>query len=163
MSKVVYLAGNNAGASTAEIFSWRDLATKALNDAGIDTASPLRGKTWLRDNYATVPDGDITERMQLLDVPEIDVLLTATPQAIYARDMADVRACDAVLTCIDYHGFGTPYELGVAAVLGKPIVLVTQNPAIANHPFVKGSAMIVVPNLGYGVTAIIGLLGPFNV
>jgi nucleoside 2-deoxyribosyltransferase len=55
--------------------------------------------------------------------------------------------------------YGTMWEVGASYVLGKPVVIVTDDPVITQHPLFGGAvAMWVVDNLDEALDKIISLL-----
>jgi len=138
----VYLAGSIS--SGAEHLNWRDLAAGVLKDAGITVLSPLRFQS--PDNFthgglhdATVPDGFMVK-----------------------VDLADVRKADAILL-VYWKGFGrqsvgTWAEFGVAMELGTPVVVVTDDPNVADHPFIRCGAAAITNTVEEGLEWIIKML-----
>jgi len=62
---------------------------------------------------AHVADPDVLEREQ--DTP---------PRAVFERDVAWVRACDAMIAEVSTPSLGVGYEYGLAVQLGKPVLCV---------------------------------------
>ena len=69
-------------------------------------------------------------------------------------DMMDVRRADVLLVVFwkqERQSLGTWMEMGAAAVLGKPIVLVTNDPLVADHPFIHRFASVVCKTVEEGI------------
>ncbi len=111
----VYLSGCIAGFTYDEANVWRETVTDVFAKVGIATLNPLRRRLFY---HADDEDG-------------------VTPAAIVQRDVADVRDSDILLIVWSHPSIGTACELWEAYREGKPIILVTQNNTIRNHPWVR--------------------------
>lgn len=49
-----------------------------------------------------------------------------SPQEVYARDTAWIRACDALIAEVSVPSHGVGYEIGFALEMGKPVLAVYQ-------------------------------------
>ncbi|MBI4759697.1 MAG: nucleoside 2-deoxyribosyltransferase [Chloroflexota bacterium] len=49
-----------------------------------------------------------------------------SPQEVYARDTAWIRACDALIAEVSVPSHGVGYEIGFALGMGKPVLAVYQ-------------------------------------
>lgn len=139
--KTVYLAGPISGQSYNEATDWRDLAKDFLEAADIEVRTPMRDKLHL----------SASEELPRQDASRV---LCRAP-SIVARDFNDLRAADLVLAnLLDTRriSIGTLVELGYAAALGKPVVVVLSltDPAYT-HPFVLETAAAVVETLEEGL------------
>src|SRR5689334_10236156 len=83
MSSLVYLAGPISGTTFAESTDWRASAAARLNHSGIDAASPMRCKSYLKTESVVKQTYD--------DHP------LSTQHGIMERDRFDVERCDAIL------------------------------------------------------------------
>jgi nucleoside 2-deoxyribosyltransferase len=113
MKKVptVYLAGPIEGCTDEEIFIWRNEAKDLLFD-GVRGISPTR--------------------MELLD-----------PSAVITQNYMDIKTCDVVLAylpkCISDRrcSYGTICEVAWAYSHQTPVVIVSDDPYIHEHPVLK--------------------------
>lgn len=124
----IYLAGPISGCTYGEANDWRDEVSRDLRDvaAHIRGVSPLRCEPLHGERYK----------------PEYADARFGTPSAIAAKNKEDVRRCDAVLAYLpadEPASVGTLQEIGWAAGLGKPIVLVTDNGRVRNNPVIKAT------------------------
>jgi nucleoside 2-deoxyribosyltransferase len=104
----VYLCGPITGVHRDHI--WRDVATGWLRDRGIQTLNPLRGKK---------PEALSDQGMGYEGVP--------ASVEMADRDKMDVEQADLIFAHFPYmpprQSIGSLMELGIAANMGKPIVL----------------------------------------
>jgi nucleoside 2-deoxyribosyltransferase len=113
MKKVptVYLAGPIEGCTEDEITLWRNEAANLLSD-GIRSISPTR--------------------MELVN-----------PSAVITQNYMDIKTCDVVLAylpkCISDRrcSYGTVCELAWAYADQAPVVIVSDDPYIHEHPVLK--------------------------
>ena len=71
-------------------------------------------------------------------------------QAMFARDVYDVRTCDILLACFvgaDQVSAGTMFEMGLAWGLGKYVVVVMEDDNPHKHIFVTQAAAVVFTDL----------------
>ena len=127
--------------------NWRKLASDVLHDHGITSVDPIRFQS--PSNFSE------------------DGLADSTVPASFMTnvDLADVRSCDALL--IVYwaprngstarKSVGTWVEFGVASHLHKPIFVVTDDPAVRDHPFVRTLAAQVFDRVEPALNAILRL------
>ena len=107
----VYLAGPMEGCSDDEMLVWRKAATLSLNE-GIKAVSPVR----------------------------IDSIFTT---AIITQNQYDVRECDVTLAylpkCISDRrcSYGTICEIAWAHAQNKPVVIVSDDPYVHDHPVIQ--------------------------
>lgn len=144
---LVYLAGPIGGLAYSEANDWREQAAEHLNFVGIETASPLRFKTFLK-----------TE-VKIQDHYKTNVL--ATPKAIYTRDKWDVSRSDVILVNLvgaDRVSIGTVEEIGWADMLNKPIVIAMEEGNIHQHAMIIESAGYIVPTLAQALGVVEALL-----
>lgn len=147
----VYLAGPILGHTEGDAKDWRD----EVNDHmpyGIQGISPLRCE----------PSIDGTYKASYADAK------FGTPQAIAAKNAMDVRRADAVLAylpqkLIDAQGIsiGTIWEIGYAAALNKPIIIVSDSAKVGNHPVLKGSGAWILFSLEEAVELLTGLFSDY--
>lgn len=141
----VYLAGPIAGCTESEANDWRDMIFDQLQDVGIIGVSPLRCEPIHGPLYGTgYPD----ERF-------------GTARAIASKNLLDVTRCDLTVCYFPSNKVlskGTLIELAWAHALGKPTILVTEDPSLIEHPVVQANASWVVPTLEDAVDIIVGVL-----
>jgi len=133
----VYLSGKiSPGASSTY---YRSKVTKTFRDAGFHTLDPMRGKIkhgkW----------GDLN------------------PSELVQRDLQDVKRATVVLSVIMTDGrkqsFGTPCEIMFAHTQQVPVVLVTDDKTLQNHPWVRYLCSRVFDNIDNAVNYIIDYYG----
>lgn len=116
----VYLAGTIT--RDPKHLGWREELAARFERLGHTALSPMRGK----------------------DAKDLDALglTSAVPTSLFVeRDLQDIATCDVIFMA--YHkdcprqSVGTWAELGIATTLGKPVILWTDDPVVAAHPFVK--------------------------
>jgi len=71
---------------------------------------------------AMLADGHIvpTARLADTDVRELETIVS--PEDVYARDVAWIRAADVLVAEISTPSHGVGYEIGLALGLGKPVL-----------------------------------------
>jgi nucleoside 2-deoxyribosyltransferase len=115
MEFLVYLAGPIKGLGYTDSNSWREYVIDKL-PPHIHGVNPLRYKSYLKDEQ------------HIKDSYNDHVF--STGRGITARDLHDVKRCDAVLA--NFLGtktvsIGTCMEIGAATILGKPIIGVMEH------------------------------------
>lgn len=159
--KTVYLGGPIAGTSYEEATDWREEVASLL-PPGIVAINPMRMKEWA-SKYKRIP----RDYTSLASTKEKDYLLTGEPHAIAARDFYDVANADMVLAYLPRHlserrpSFGTLVEIGWATAQRVPVVLVTEDKRLVDHPLVRTHVGWIVPDLDVGVQAVVSVLAPF--
>lgn len=150
--KTVYLAGPIAGTTEGEAKRWRIDAAKYLCQYGIIGISPLRNEPAKNGGYATA-ENFAKDHTNL------------ESRAIAAKNWFDVKNCDMILVYLPYipgrASYGTVWEIGAGYALGKDIVLVSNDPAIINHPDIALSAGWIYENLYEGLSTVVQILGPY--
>ena len=107
----VYLAGPMEGCSDDEMLVWRRAATLSFNE-GIKAISPVR----IDSKFTTAI---ITQNQY--DVRECDVTLAYLPKSI------SDRRCS----------YGTICEIAWAHAQNKPVVIVSDDPYVHDHPVIQ--------------------------
>lgn len=107
----VYLAGPIEGCSDDEMVVWRKAATMSFDD-GIRAISPVR----MDSNFTTAI---ITQNQY--DVRECDVTLAYLPKSITDRRCS----------------YGTICEIAWAHAQNKPVVIVSDDPYVHDHPVIQ--------------------------
>ena len=107
----VYLAGPMEGCSDDEMLVWRRAATLSFNE-GIKAISPVRIDS--KFTTAIIPQNQY-------DVKECDVTLAYLPKSI------SDRRCS----------YGTICEIAWAHAQNKPVVIVSDDPYVHDHPVIQ--------------------------
>lgn len=155
MSKIyVYLAGPITGCTNGEANDWRlhmSIRLGQCSDQQIVGVSPLRCEPIVGDIYA----------------PEYDDNQFGHPQVIAAKNKEDVRRCDitfAYMPAENPASVGTLQEIGWAAGLAKPIILVTDNGYVRDNAVIKATVPWRFKQSDDGFTKAIEVIGGiFNV
>lgn len=144
----VYLAGPIGGCDKLEANEWRHVAETYLWQFGIRGISPLRCEPLVGARYTNAnPD------------PKF-----GTARAIASKNLADVRMCDITLVYLPRvlnerkPSYGSICEIAWAHALGKPTILVSDDPAIVEHPVIQANAGWIVDNLHDGLEIAVGIL-----
>ncbi len=152
MKKTVYLAGPIMNCTREEANDWRLDFAKRLAFDDIRGVSPLRCEPLVGERYT----------MQYPD-PKF-----GTARAIGAKNVFDVRSCDMVLVYLPIpqqfgrQSYGSIVELAWAHMLGKPTILVTNDPYVRDHPVIDACAGWMLNNLDDALEVIVGVLGGYT-
>ncbi len=138
--KTIYLSGNIAGIDAEEAVERFNRNSKILSELdlcgeSIRILNPLRGKIV----YPRV-DGTASKTGSTFAYYE--------PNEITHRDLWDIMSADIVVADITNSSLGVGAELGVAWYLRKPIVVVTDNADVREHPFIQTFALKIVNTIG---------------
>jgi len=150
-NRTVYLAGPIRGCTYKGCTEWRKEVTKNLAAYGITCFSPLRGRTYLKD------DEVIKEAY-----PDYAV---STAKAIVSRDRFDCLNSSLLFVNLlgagDKASLGTMFEIAWASLQHKPIVLVMEaENNIHVHPFVTELCTFWASNLDEGCKLVRHILLP---
>lgn len=150
--KTVYLAGPIAGTTEAEAKTWRNDATKFLSIYGIRGVTPLR-------NEPPEPEGGYATAAGWANKSDEE------SRRVAAKNWFDVQNCDMIFVNLPHTpgraSYGTVWEIGAGFALGKQTVLVSNDPAIVNHPDIDLSVGWKYENLEEGLALIVQILGPY--
>ncbi len=160
MMRYVYLAGPIAGCSYKEATNWREAVVEDFAP-GIVGVSPMR----LRD---FVP-GLLGNRgiRQHNEIAEYDFLVSGETHAIATRDFFDVSHADMVLAYLPkelnerYRSWGTSIEIGWSIAQRVPVVVVSTDKSLTEHPLVRGHVGWIVPDLGMAAAVVNSVLGAY--
>ena len=150
--RTVYLAGPILGCDKEEANDWRIDVANHLSDYDIRGVSPLRCEPLVGERYG----------MEYTD-PKF-----GTARAIGAKNIFDVRSCDMSLIYLPtppegrHQSYGTIVELAWAHMLGKPTILVSDDPVIREHAVISACAGWVLTDLEEAMQVIIGVLGGYT-
>lgn len=148
MEKKVYLAGAITGLSYGNATTWREEVKLKLNDFGIKSFSPMRGKSYL------------SKEDKLSDTYNNHTMSSIV--GINVRDFNDVKTSDAILVNLlntTKVSIGTVMEIAWARAFQIPVVIVMENENVHNHGMLT-FGNIITNNIDDGVSAIIQLLNP---
>ena len=145
----VYMCGPITGLTLEEAVALRAPAITALNDAGIECLTPMRGNI-------SAPELR-TDRIAAKGYTNV----IATDKAIVNRDRNDVMTCDVMLA--DFRGakrvsIGSCVEFGWADAHRVPIVTVMDKDNPHDHGFIHQLSTYVVEDMDDAVDLIITLL-----
>lgn len=149
MSPVVYLAGPIYNMTVAGANDWRAETAARLRASGINAISPLRCE----------PPGLDGVYLGSYDDPKFGHL-----KAIASKNMFDTKKADIVLAYMprelnpDWPSVGTIIEIALAKGWGIPVILVTDEPKLLDHPLIRECAGWTLPSLNEACELIEGLL-----
>jgi nucleoside 2-deoxyribosyltransferase len=126
MSIYIYLAGPITGCTDGEANDWRSTLSADLESMGFVGVSPLRCEPIVGDIYQ----------------PEYDDNQFGHPQVIAAKNKEDVRRCDLTFAYLPSEhpaSVGTLQEIGWAAGMDKPIILLTDNDYVRENAVIKAT------------------------
>jgi nucleoside 2-deoxyribosyltransferase len=152
MKKYIYLAGPIAGLTEEEATTWRNDVDLMLPD-NIVGISPLRCEP-LRPGMVYTDDG-ATDKMW------------SDPRAINAKNWLDTESADLVLAYLPKEmndrrpSIGTIIEIGWSIGLKKPLIVVSDDEQIMDHPLIECNAAWRFKTLDEAIEVIIGLFGDY--
>lgn len=150
MKKFIYLAGPICGCDSGEANDWRTYVSDQLRD-NIIGVSPLRREPMVGKVYPLSSDD-----------PKFN-----TVRAIKAKNELDTRSCDLVLAYLPKHmndkrpSYGTIVEMAWAYMLGKPVMLVTDDPYLKEHPLTSSISSWILEDLDQAVDTINETMGVY--
>ena len=152
MKKYIYLAGPIAGLTEEEGTSWRKEVDLMLPD-NIIGISPLRCEP-------------VQPGMRYDDPGAVDKLWS-DPRSINAKNWLDTESSDLVLAYLpkQYNdrrpSIGTLIEIGWTIGLNKPLIVVSDDNQMLDHPLIECNAAWRLNELDDAVEVIIGLFGDY--
>ena len=152
MKKYIYLAGPIAGCTQEEATEWRDHICTFF-PYGIVGISPLRCEPLKEGMTYTEPGA--TEKKW------------SDPRAIATKNWLDTESCDLVLAYLPKAlnerrpSYGTTIEIGWAIGLRKPLIVVSDDDYLMNHPLIKHNASWRFDNLEDAADVIVGLFSDY--
>lgn len=152
MKKYIYLAGPIAGLTEEEATTWRHDVNFMLPD-NIIGISPLRCEPVKPGMTYTTP-GAVDK-------------MWSDPRAINAKNWLDTESSDLVLAYLPKQmndrrpSIGTIIEIGWTLGLKKPLIVVSDDKQLLNHPLIECNAAWRLDNLDDAVEVIIGLFGDY--
>ena len=152
MKKYIYLAGPIAGLTDVEATEWRGWVKERLR-YGIVGISPLRCEP-LKEGMVYTDDG-ATDPMW------------SDARAINAKNWLDTESSDLVLAYLPKEmndrrpSIGTIIEIGWSIGLRKPLIVVSDDEYLMEHPLIQRNASWRLENLEDAVEVITGLFGDY--
>ena len=152
MKKFVYLAGPIAGLTEHEATEWR-LEVRDLLPYNVIGISPLRCEPLEAGKVYTDPGA--TDK------------IWSDPRAINAKNWLDTESADLVLAYLPKEmndrrpSIGTIIEIGWSIGLKKPLIVVSDDKQIMEHPLIECNAAWRLDELDDAVEVIIGLFGDY--
>lgn len=147
-----YLVGPIAGCDSGEAKDWRAWVTNVIAEFGVKGISPLRCEPLITEHYELSYED-----------PRF-----GTANAIAAKNEYDTRACDIVFAYLPRElnerrpSYGSVIELAWAHMLGKQVILVTDDPYMLSHPLVQAVTSWRVETLQEGVDIIEGIFSDYG-
>ena len=152
MKKYIYLAGPIAGCTETEATEWRDHVCTFFPH-GIVGISPLRCEPLKKG--LTYTDEGATPKMW------------SDPRAIATKNWLDTESADLVLSYLPKEmndrrpSIGTIIEIGWAIGLRKPLIVVSDDDYVLEHPLIQRNASWRFDNLDDAVEVITGLFSDY--
>jgi len=152
MKKYIYLAGPIAGCTEKEATEWREYICTFF-PYGIVGISPLRCEP-LKDGMTYTEPGATEKKW-------------SDPRAIATKNWLDTESCDLVLAYLPKAlnerrpSYGTTIEIGWAIGLRKPLIVVSDDDYLMNHPLIKHNASWRFDNLEDAADVIVGLFSDY--
>jgi len=150
--KFIYLAGPIAGCTQEEANEWREYVRSMLPHA-IVGISPLRCEP-LKEGMTYTEEGASPK-------------MWSDPRAIATKNWLDTESCDLVLAYLPKElnekrpSYGTVIEIGWAIGLRKPLIVVSDDKYLMEHPLIKHNASWRLDSLDDAVEVINGLFGEY--
>ena len=150
--KFIYLAGPIAGCTQEEANEWREYVRSMLPHA-IVGISPLRCEP-LKEGMTYTEEGASPK-------------MWSDPRAIATKNWLDTESCDLVLAYLPKElnekrpSYGTVIEIGWAIGLRKPLIVVSDDKQLMDHPLIKHNASWRLDSLDDAVEVINGLFGEY--
>ena len=147
--KYIYLAGPIAQCTQGEANTWREYLSEEFHH-NIIGISPLRCEPLHGETYG--PGND----------PRYN-----SPGAIAAKNWYDVETCDLILAYLPRElnerrpSYGTVIEIGWAIGLRKPIIVVTDDDYLSEHPLIKAKSNWIFDNFNDALDVIHGLFDDY--
>lgn len=121
----VYISGGIAGLNPKEVIEYFNTLELRLQELGLETLSPIRGKKL---------DTEVAQKYE--------------PNEIVTRDENDIKHSDLMIAFPSEKSIGTHMEIYLARkVCDIPVIVVTTNPHIANHYWIRHFASKIVPSM----------------
>lgn len=130
----LYLCGSIGTVNIDEHLSWRKQVALHLSDQVI--LDPLRYQDPLHFTDGGLHDAKVPDSF------------------FVSADVLEIRRADILFVVFwkqARQSVGTFMEMGMAAAAGKPIILVTDDPQVADHPFVGRYAAVVCSTVEEGI------------
>ena len=146
------MAGPITACTESEAKDWRKYVASQLPE-GIVGVSPLRCEPKISGRY-----------LEVYDDPKF-----GTASAISGKNWFDTRNADIVLVYLPKESrlekglsIGTMFEIGWASCLNKPIIVVTDDEKIRDHPLMQRNVNWILPTFEEALEVIEGLLSVYR-
>lgn len=152
MKKYIYLAGPIAGLNESEATTWRNYVNDRL-PYGVVGISPLRCEP-LNEGMHYTEEGASPK-------------LWSDPRAISSKNWLDTESSDLVLAYLPKEmnerrpSIGTIIEIGWTIGLKKPLIVVSDDDQILEHPLIQCNASWRLDNLDDAIEVITGLFSDY--
>lgn len=162
MTVNVYLAGPINGCTKKEANEWRNKFIKRLRKIGIAGVSPLRCEPLKGAKRYGGCETDGKPVNETYSDPRFGV-----PKAIRSKNSVDVHTCDVTVVYLPREAnerrpsYGTIVEIGWATEAGKPVILVSDDPAVYGHPVIAESVQWNVRTLDEAFDILNGVYGVY--
>jgi len=150
--RYIYLAGPITDCNVAEAKDWRADISERLTHLGVVGVSPLRCEPLVTGTYQATYDNR----------------MFGTAAAISGKNWFDTNRADIVLVYLPKSArlkkglsIGTMFEVGWASALHKPIIVVTDDEKIQNHPLMQRHVNWILPNFEEALEVIEGILSVY--
>lgn len=130
MNKVIYLGGNIGAFKGEEVIAKFDAGKKALEALGYTVLSPLRGKNLTSKDKIELGNYEYE------------------PNEIVDRDLNDIRQADIAIAMEEEPSIGTSMEILYARCVRQiPVIVVSSNPVVQKHYWIRYFASKIVPDI----------------
>lgn len=169
MKKFIYLAGPILDCTEGEANDWRKTVAEALAPHGLVGISPLRCEPLHGERYlANYPDPKFGTSKAIAaknkyDVATCDLVFAYLPKT-FIKDMSLATEHVQVGALQKRGSIGTILEIGWASSQqhSKPVILITDDEFIINHPVMAACNGWCLPTLDDGIEVAIGLLAGYT-
>lgn len=178
---MIYLAGPILGNTESQAKGWRQVVDDQLQVHGITGISPLRCEPIVGDTYAeSYADPCFGTARAILsknfvDLRECNATLAYFPKLPPNEELREIalrveqngnpqdgdRLRQLAEKLVGNRSMGTIGEISWAKALGKPLIVVSEDPFISGHPFGKEQPDWLLGSLDEAVRLIIGIYGAY--
>lgn len=137
--RVVYIGGNINNIKAKDVIERFNTAKKELESIGYKVLTPIRSKC--------MTTAEMVEKEKY----------NFEPNEIVHRDLNDIKQADLLVAMMAIPGIGLSMEIAFArSVMDIPVIVVTDNPKVYNHYWIKVFATKVVKDIEEAVDHIKG-------
>ncbi|HCA51619.1 MAG TPA: hypothetical protein DEP24_00910 [Mycobacterium sp.] len=165
--KYVYLAGPILGCTKGEANDWRKYVDDRVSKR-LDITMPPEMDCWVRSKIRGISPLRCEPIVGEVYTAIYDDPKFGTAKAIGVKNLYDTKAADIVLAYLPKpaagkeRSLGTVLEIGWAKAIGKPVIIVTDDPFVQGHPVVQFCADWMLDDLDQAVDVIVGLLAGYE-